>query len=163
MPGEIYDNINSLSTSNKNRNKVSIIDIRTLDEVMRWPLHDCGDGVYNTTAFEQCDYASPGYNQNPQNTAYVYAASKTSVVTNGVTAAPYNYNIFFDTTLNGYYTCDTNCQRLPISLCGDGIESNGPNRDKGFEECDDGNNISGDGCSSTCKIEYGYSCPASGT
>jgi hypothetical protein len=65
MPGEIYDNINALSSSNKNKNKVAIIDIRTGDEVMRWPLYDCGDGNYNVTAFEQCDYAAPGYNSNP--------------------------------------------------------------------------------------------------
>ena len=27
------------------------------DEVMRWNLEDCGDGIYNTTlySFEQCD------------------------------------------------------------------------------------------------------------
>jgi cysteine-rich repeat protein len=29
---------------------------------------------------------------------------------------------------------------------------------KGTETCDDGNSVSGDGCSSTCQIEYGYSC-----
>jgi len=28
----------------------------------------------------------------------------------------------------------------------------------GLVECDDGNNFSGDGCSSTCKIELGYFC-----
>lgn len=26
------------------------------------------------------------------------------------------------------------------------------------EQCDDGNLISGDGCSSTCTIEFGFSC-----
>ncbi len=28
----------------------------------------------------------------------------------------------------------------------------------GLVECDDGNNFSGDGCSSTCKIEQSYFC-----
>jgi len=28
----------------------------------------------------------------------------------------------------------------------------------GAEECDDGNNVAGDGCSSTCRVEEGYRC-----
>jgi cysteine-rich repeat protein len=39
-----------------------------------------------------------------------------------------------------------------IETCGDGIPGNYP--------CDDGNNLSTDGCSSDCKIESGWSCPA---
>ena len=38
-----------------------------------------------------------------------------------------------------------------IEICGDGLNM-------GHHECDDGNNIDGDGCSSTCKIEQGYKC-----
>jgi len=39
---------------------------------------------------------------------------------------------------------------LCVEMCGDG---------KRFTlECDDGNNNNGDGCSSDCKIERGYSC-----
>jgi cysteine-rich repeat protein len=46
--------------------------------------------------------------------------------------------------------CAENCQLLELrgSYCGDGI------KDTGEELCDDGNNISGDGCSSDCKREY---------
>lgn len=36
-------------------------------------------------------------------------------------------------------------------ICGDGIIVN--------SQCDDGNTISGDGCSSKCLIEYGWVCP----
>lgn len=36
-------------------------------------------------------------------------------------------------------------------ICGDGIIIN--------KQCDDGNTISGDGCSNICVIEYGYACP----
>ena len=30
-----------------------------------------------------------------------------------------------------------------------------------LEQCDDGNRVSGDGCSSTCQIEAGYECTGS--
>lgn len=36
-------------------------------------------------------------------------------------------------------------------LCGDGI-------DLGLNECEDGNEEDGDGCSSTCKLEPNYAC-----
>ena len=38
-----------------------------------------------------------------------------------------------------------------VSICGNGIINTG-------EACDDGNTASGDGCSSTCSVELGYSC-----
>lgn len=47
-----------------------------------------------------------------------------------------------DATL-GYSKCE--------EVCGDGINH-------GFWQCDDGNNVSGDGCSATCKIENGWIC-----
>lgn len=37
------------------------------------------------------------------------------------------------------------------SRCGDGSKSL-------FEDCDDGNTLNGDGCSSTCEIEQGWNC-----
>ncbi|MCP3105420.1 FG-GAP-like repeat-containing protein [Myxococcus sp. K15C18031901] len=37
------------------------------------------------------------------------------------------------------------------AVCGDGVLS-------GFEVCDDGNQLSGDGCSSVCQLEPGYTC-----
>jgi len=53
MPGTLTDDIAvRTSATNYDRIKLAIIDTRTGDEVMRWPLHDCGDGVYNVTAFE---------------------------------------------------------------------------------------------------------------
>jgi len=39
--------------------------------------------------------------------------------------------------------------------CGNGIL-------EGTEQCDDGNATPGDGCTSDCKIESGWSCPAPG-
>ncbi len=41
--------------------------------------------------------------------------------------------------------------------CGDGIVETSAG-----EACDDGNNVSGDGCSSTCQVEPGWSCPTPG-
>ena len=38
-----------------------------------------------------------------------------------------------------------------IEICGDGLNL-------GMNECDDGNQIDGDGCSSLCKVEKGFSC-----
>jgi cysteine-rich repeat protein len=40
----------------------------------------------------------------------------------------------------------------PKTVCGDG------RRAQGFEECDDGGTVSGDGCSSTCSLESGWLC-----
>ena len=45
---------------------------------------------------------------------------------------------------------------LMVAGCGDGVlQAN--------EDCDDGNNTSGDGCSSTCFLELGFQCPVPGT
>jgi fibro-slime domain-containing protein len=42
------------------------------------------------------------------------------------------------------------------NICGDAIISSG-------EECDDGGKTSGDGCSSACKVEDGWTCPTAGS
>ena len=62
-------------------------------------MHDCGDGVLNETAFEECDYArSPAY---------------------GVDLYQRRKDIFY---LNGnYFTCSKECKAIPIDLCGDGM------------------------------------------
>ena len=41
--------------------------------------------------------------------------------------------------------------RCTAKKCGDGIRA-------GSEQCDDNNNVSGDGCSATCKLEPGFAC-----
>ncbi len=48
-----------------------------------------------------------------------------------------------------YNGCSTACKR--VNYCGDGSISHD-------EQCDDGNLIDGDGCSSTCLYEAGFSC-----
>jgi cysteine-rich repeat protein len=50
---------------------------------------------------------------------------------------------------DGGANCSANCDILPT--CGDNFISVG-------EQCEDGNTVSGDGCSSTCQLEPGYTC-----
>jgi cysteine-rich repeat protein len=47
----------------------------------------------------------------------------------------------------GYYNDHEVCSEI----CGDGLNL-------GINECDDGNKIDGDGCSSICQIEPGWKC-----
>lgn len=123
---------------------------------MRWSLQGCGDGLYNSTtySFEECDRsATPP--QSPENT-YVYPS----------TTKNYRYDVWYDMTTRDYYTCSDICLSQAVDLCGDGYESNGPydQWDTGLytkdsrEECDDGNNRDGDGCSSTCTVEPEWEC-----
>lgn len=52
-------------------------------------------------------------------------------------------------------SCTTPAQTCQ-PLCGDGIKT-------GKEQCDDGNTLSGDGCSFSCTLERGYSCGSAGS
>lgn len=47
------------------------------------------------------------------------------------------------------------CVKINPEVCGNGIVA-------GTEQCDDGNTVSGDGCSSTCMLEPGWTCPVAG-
>jgi fibro-slime domain-containing protein len=47
------------------------------------------------------------------------------------------------------------CTKLVVNVCGDGALA-------GTEQCDDGDTNSGDGCSSTCQLEQGWTCPQPG-
>jgi fibro-slime domain-containing protein len=47
------------------------------------------------------------------------------------------------------------CTKAPANVCGDAILS-------GVEQCDDGNTTPGDGCSVTCTVETGWTCPTAG-
>lgn len=49
---------------------------------------------------------------------------------------------------------ESDCSQAPV-VCGNSLIELG-------EECDDGNNVSGDGCDSDCQIESGYVCQEAG-
>ena len=57
--------------------------------------------------------------------------------------------LYFDTTAASVRYCDGKSWRNLADTCGNGVID--PN-----EECDDGNNQPGDGCSAACKADYGY-------
>jgi len=109
MPGDLSDDIANTATIDYDKLKVAIIDVRTADEVMRWPLHDCGNGVYNATAFEQCEYNA----QPPAPTASLpsYIYHNTGVV-GAVTAAQTTAAraVFYNSTLGDYRKCSDVCQ-----------------------------------------------------
>jgi cysteine-rich repeat protein len=48
-------------------------------------------------------------------------------------------------------TCDDQCKIIVGAACGDGVIDAG-------ETCDDANTTNGDGCSSACQVENGFSC-----
>ena len=83
------------------------------------PAHYCGDGIWNAidkANGEECD--------------------------RGVDNVPANADV--------YEACTVSCKR--INYCGDGKISHD-------EKCDDGNTVSGDGCSADCStLEAGFSC-----
>ena len=53
MPGALSQ---SLDSADFNKLKVAIFDERLKDEIYRFELHNCGDGVLDTDKFEECDY-----------------------------------------------------------------------------------------------------------
>jgi len=99
-------------------------------------LESCPDGTIDTG--EQCDCGAD--------------ASCTSTELNSQTCSGY-----LGTGYSGTLGCSqTSCQFVVTSCtytptCGDSLNETG-------EQCDDGDTGSGDGCSSTCTIESGWTC-----
>ncbi len=78
-------------------------------------------------------------------------AQRTFVVFSGT------QNTIVDSSLNyedATASCTAGCvvpSTRPTYACGDGFA-------QGWEDCDDGNTVSGDGCTSTCRAEPGFVC-----
>lgn len=60
------------------------------------------------------------------------------------------------------FICDAPGQPCREPVCGDGFADRDPIWGTIFEECDDGNTASGDGCSSSCEPEPGFECITEG-
>ncbi len=58
-------------------------------------------------------------------------------------------SLYFDTSVASVRYCDGKSWRNLADTCGNGVIELS-------EECDDGNNQAGDGCSAACKADYGY-------
>jgi len=84
--------------------------------------------------------------QDPMNQGNMFEQQQISFVA-GATTTP------FPTGATFVWTDDTD--NVAIATCGNGAL-------EGAEECDDGNTISGDGCSATCQIEAPAPVPALG-
>jgi fibro-slime domain-containing protein len=146
------------------------------------PLEYCGDGVIQSSLGEACDdhnaipgdgcsgicKIEPGYSCPTAGAKCVNIwVCGNGKVDPGETCDDGNTT---DTPTDG---CTANCTVDPgwscpkaadgtggackqaINICGDAIISGG-------EECDDGGSASNDGCSSTCQVESGWTCPAAG-
>ena len=125
MPGTPTNDIGNAATINWDQNKVAIYDVITKDEVERWPMHYCGDGVLNITAFEVCDYAAT--TMDPAQTLYVYpntalypnykAVTATGLPARGIWYWPSTVSLGFPAATgyptrygdNNYHICNTNC------------------------------------------------------
>ncbi len=127
----------------------------------------CGDGIVVTPA-EQCDPASTGPNVAQACNAdcsvkpgwvCTTAGCQATVCGNGKIEGSEGCD---PTTKNNDLGdgCTANCMAEPTcpaagggctTKCGDGLILGG-------EACDDGNAVSGDGCSSTCQVEDGFTC-----
>jgi hypothetical protein len=125
MPGALSDDITNTASIDYTKLKVAIIDVRTGDEVMRWPLHDCGNGVYNATAFEQCDYNTIPPAPTASSPTYIYwTTGVVGVISNSKKNAA--KLVFYNSTVGDYFKCSDVCQQYTVNVCGDGIQSNGP-------------------------------------
>ena len=97
QPGAITDNIATPSSIDYNKIYATVIDLTDgyEDEVMRWPLHGCGDAFYNSSdSFEQCDWA-----MTPPRNSYKYPS----------TANWLRKDVWYDDTTKNYYTCSDIC------------------------------------------------------
>jgi len=53
--------------------------------------------------------------------------------------------------VNNVIYCENSPHCIVGNVCGNGVQDGG-------EQCDDDNDVSGDGCSHTCQIEAGFHC-----
>lgn len=130
------------------------------------PYAKCGDGIVSFP--EQCDDGATEVGDGCSATCKVEIGFKcggepsTCDETTCGDGVKEGAETCEDTPIGGvpvpFDGCNEHCQAEPncglagcTSQCGDGLVL-------GDEECDDGNSVSGDGCSSDCEEEEGYVC-----
>jgi cysteine-rich repeat protein len=113
------------------------------------PVETCGNSAIDSG--EQCDKAGP---------VFVDSKSPTQTLTS-LDCAYYRPGFYKS---GNAVTCTASCQyntnacQLAKQTCGDGLVNDGTGSAAGNEQCDDKNTANGDGCSSACLIENGWSC-----
>jgi cysteine-rich repeat protein len=128
---------------------------------------------YNTTLKTALDEFGDPYNTNPLADQRAFTGTDGGVPTgrwgqtrinlSGIASAGDSIQLRFDFGVDcalgdvGWYVDDVQfyscAAELPPSTCGNQVINGG-------EQCDDGNNYIGDGCSNTCQIENGWACTA---
>lgn len=96
----------------------------------------CADGVFNAVAGEQCDDGNNSQGDGCNSSCQIEVCGN-SVVDAGEAC---------DMGTSDSISCDGDCS---AATCGDGHVNT-----QAGESCEDGNTNSGDGCSSTCTIEF---------
>jgi len=143
----------SASCLNQTQTSQIFCEFGCIDGICQNRTTYCGDGIINQ-ANETCDegvnngnVCVPVYEGSCQ-----YCNSTCSSITlygpfcgDNVKNSPYEECDGLD-GVGIHQSCSQECKLICLPFCGDGIINNG-------EECDDGNSMNGDGCSSNCTIE----------
>ncbi len=152
--------------SGGNANGLKLVRVQgvvSLNEM--WNQNPCTDTAGEVTIVAQStNYQSVGFNAltDPQLRIAYTDAGRVQVFVDNVLEIDVTDPTFPTTGKYGYFTFAQQGNELSAingaagcaELCGDGIQA-------GVEECDDGNTIDGDGCSSLCQV-IGVNCTACG-
>lgn len=111
---------------------------------------------WNSTTLNCTCTGGKFYIVNPGACATYPGCTQATIFTNAVICKSCDANLNF-------VLFNSTCKCIPFSTisydrcvdkCGDGVNL----VDNSTLYCDDGNNVTGDGCSNTCKVETGYGC-----
>ncbi|MBX3259705.1 MAG: DUF4215 domain-containing protein [Labilithrix sp.] len=112
----------------------------------------CGDATVQAADGEQCDngFNVTSYVKHPSANDCAPGCKRPRSCGDGVVDFPFEQcdKGAANTDSGAYNACTTECTLG--ARCGDGIV-----QAAGGEECDDGNRLSGDGCSADCRKEAG--------
>jgi len=101
----------------------------------------CGDGDVQSAAGEECD---DGLNLTGYGSGCAPGCKRPASCGDGVVNTAFGEECDDGVNAGGYDGCASDCRRA--EHCGDGLT-------QASEQCDDGNRLSGDGCSARCSAE----------